>query len=40
MMIQQDSKSFKSKSRFTNNTGNAAIVNAEIAAPLKYQSNF
>ena len=31
-----DSKSFKFKSRFTNNTGNAATVNAEMAVPLKY----
>ena len=29
-----DSKSFKFKPRFTNNTGNAATVNAEKAVPL------
>ena len=35
-----NSKSFKFKSRFLNNTYNEGIINAEIAVPLKYSSNF
>ena len=31
-----DSESFKSKSRLTNNNGNASTVNVEIARSLKY----
>ena len=30
-----DSKSFKSKSKFLNNTNNAGKINAKIAVPLK-----
>ena len=35
-----DSESFKFKSKFLDNTNNASIVNAKIAMPLKYLSNF
>ena len=35
-----DSESFNCKSRLTNNTNNVDVVNAEIAVPLKYLSNF
>ena len=37
---RDDSESFKFKSRFTNNTGDAVTVNVELAGPLKYLSNF
>ena len=35
-----DSKSFKFKSRFTNNTNNNGTLYVEIGVPLKYLSNF
>ena len=35
-----DSNSFKFKARFLANTNNRSIMNAEIAVPLKYLSNF
>ena len=35
-----DSKSFKFKSNFLDNTNNEGAINAKIAAPLKYLSNF
>ena len=34
------SESFKFKTRWIDKTNNTNIVNAEIAAPLKYLSNF
>ena len=34
-----DSKSFKIRSRLTNNTGNNSIANLKIAKPLNYLSN-
>ena len=34
------SESFRFKSKFLDNTNNAGIVNAKIAVPLKYLSNF
>ena len=37
---RDDSESFKFKSRFTNNTGDAVTVNVELAGLLKYLSNF
>ena len=35
-----DSNLFKVKARFLANTNNRAIINADIAVPLKYLSNF
>ena len=35
-----DSKSFKIKPRFTNNTGNDGTVDVKIAVPLKYLGHF
>ena len=35
-----DSESFKSKSKFLDNSNNEAIINAKTAVPLKYLSNF
>ena len=35
-----DSESFKFKSRLTDNTNNAGIVNVEVAVSSKYLSNF
>ena len=34
-----DSKSFKLKSRLTNNTGNNGFANVKVAKPSKYLSN-
>ena len=40
ILIIKDSGSFKFKSKFLYNTNDASIVNAKIAVPLKYLSNF
>ena len=34
-----NSESFKFKSKFLGNTNNVGVINAKIAAPLKYLSN-